>query len=177
MSKGFDFYRIKMAFRAEAENGAIVPVKTEDLVMATCYAEAESIAYNLMDGKDQFGDVTYEIIKTKIINVLYNDTFKTDENMVCGLISYYFEEPEDTEVGLYAVSAVLSFMDEKTGKIKPQKETIYIPACSPNQAISNASKYLEEVYYSAENFTIRNVKYDNAQSVLVTKEVHASNVA
>lgn len=177
MSKGSDFYRIKMAFKAEADNGAIVPVKTEDLVMATCYTEAEKIAYKLMEGKDQFGEVSYEIVKTKISSVLYNETFQTDEVLICGLFTYYFEEPEDTEVGLYAVAAIINFMDEKTGKLKPQKETIYLPAESPRQAIANATAYIDDVFSTADSYTIRNVKYDKAQSVMVTQEVHKANVA
>ena len=99
MSKDFEFYRIKMAYKAEDANGAIALMKTEDLVMATCYTEAETIAYKLMEGKDQFGEVSYEIVKTKISEVLYNETFATDEELICGLFTYYFEEPEDTEVG------------------------------------------------------------------------------
>lgn len=177
MNKGFDFYRIKMAFKAEAENGAIVPVKTEDLVMATCYTEAEKIAYKLMEDKDQFGEVSYEIIKTKISDVLYNETFETDHELVCGLVSYYFEEPEDTEVGLYAVSAIINFMDEKTGELKPLKKTIYLPAESPRQAIVNATAYIDNIFDTADSYTIRNVKYDKAQSVMVTQEVHKANVA
>ena len=176
MSNNFNYYRIKMAFKAEDENGAIVPVKTEDLVMATCYTEAEKIAYKLMEGKDQFGDVSYEIIKTKIDNVLYNETFCIDETLICGLFSYYFEEPEDTEVGLYAVTAIINCMDEKTGKLKPQKETIYLPAESPRQAIADALSYLNE-HISCDSFTIRNVKYDKAQSVMVTPETHQANIA
>ncbi len=177
MDKEFDFYRIKMAYRDEADNGAIVPVKTEDLVMATCYTEAEKIAYKLMEGKDLFGDVSYEIVKTKISSVIYNDTFQTDHNLICGLISYYFEEPEDTEVGLYAVSAIINFLDEKSGKLKPQKETIYLPADSPRQAIANATAYIDSTFMDADSYTIRNVKYDKAQSVMVTPEVHKANVA
>lgn len=176
MNKEFEFYRIKMAFKTEDENGAIIPVKTEDLVMATCYTEAEKIAYRLMEGKDQFGDVTYEIIKTKITNIVYNNTFQTDETLISGLISYYFEEPEDTEVGLYAVSANVNYIDEKTGKIKPQKETIYLPAESPRQAIVNASTYMNNVFSTADGYTIRNVKYDKAQSVMVTQPVHQANI-
>ena len=177
MSKGFDSYRIKMAFKAEAENGAIEPTKTEDLVMATCYTEAEKIAYKLMEGKDRFGEVSYEITKTKISSVLYNDTFQTDENLICGLFSYYFEEPEDTEVGLYAVSAIIYFVVEKTGKLKPQKETIYLPAKSPRQAIANTVEYINVFIPNADSYTIRNVKYDKAQSVMVTPEVHTANIA
>lgn len=176
MNKGFDFYRIKMAYKAEADNGAIVPVKTEDLVMATCYTEAESIAYKLMEDKTQFGDVSYEITKTKISEVLYNDTFQTDENLICGLISYYFEEPEDTEVGLYAVSAIINFIDEKTGKNKPQKETFYVPATTPQNAIKAVTTLIDDSYSTADSYTIRNVKYDKAQSVMVTPETHQANL-
>lgn len=176
MSKGFDFYRIKMAFKDEAENGAIVPVKTEDLVMATGYTEAEKITYKLMEGKDRYGDVNYEITKTKIKEVVYNNTFLTDEELICGLISYYSEEPEDTEVGLYAVAAIVCFMDEKSGKVKPQKETFYIPAESPNQAIEYTNQFIREAYSTCDSFTIRNVKYDKAQSVMVTPEIHQANV-
>lgn len=177
MSENFDYYRIKMAFKAEDENGAIVPVKTEDLVMATSYTEAEKIAYKLMEDKDEFGDVSYEIFKTKITNILYNDTFKTDDVLVCGLFSYYFEEPEDTEVGLYAVSAILNFIDEKTGKLKPHKGTIYLPAESPRQAIAEATTYINDAYPTVDSYTIRNVKYDKAESVMVTPAVHKTNIA
>ena len=41
--------------------------------MATCYTEAEQIAYKLTEGKDEFGDVDVEIVRTKISEVAYND--------------------------------------------------------------------------------------------------------
>lgn len=176
MSKDFEFYRIKMAYKAEDANGAIALMKTEDLVMATCYTEAETIAYKLMEGKDQFGEVSYEIVKTKISEVLYNETFATDEELICGLFTYYFEEPEDNEVGLYAVSAIINFMDEKTGDIKPQKKTIYLPADSPHRAIGAADEFINDAYPEADSYAIRNVKYDKAQSVMVTQQVHQANV-
>ena len=98
--------------------------------MATCYTEAEQIAYKLTEGKDEFGDVDVEIVRTKISEVAYNDTFATDTELICGLISYFFEESEDTEVGLYQVSLVYYDVDEKTGKTKSSNSTIYVPAYS-----------------------------------------------
>lgn len=174
MDKSFNFYRIKMAFKDEANDGAIIPVKTEDLVMATCYSEAEQIAYRLMEGKDRFGDVTYEICKTKIDKIYFNDTFSVDDNLVCGLVSYYFKEDLDTEVGLYSVDAIVYLIDEKTGKTKATKAVIYIPASSSSEAIRSAKKIISDEYPSSD-YCVRNVKYDKAQSVMVTPEVHQSN--
>ena len=50
MSKDFNYFRIKMAYKGTNDLGAIVPIKSEDLVMATCYTEAEQIAYKLTEG-------------------------------------------------------------------------------------------------------------------------------
>lgn len=86
MSKDFNYFRIKMAYKGTNDLGAIVPIKSEDLVMATCYTEAEQIAYKLTEGKDEFGDVDVEIVRTKISEVAYNDTFATDTELICGLI-------------------------------------------------------------------------------------------
>lgn len=174
MKQEFNFYRIKMAFRDEAVDGAIVPVKTEDLVMATCYSEAEQIAYRLMEGKDRFGNVAYEITKTKIEKVYYNNTFHTDDTLTGGLITYFFEEDIDTEVGLYAVDAVVYILDEKTGKTKANRVVIYVPASYSSEAIKDAKNIISDEYTGCD-FCVRNVKYDRAQSVMVTPETHQSN--
>lgn len=92
MSKGFNYFRIKMAYKGTNDQGAIVTIKSEDLVMATCYTEAEQIAYKLAEGKDEFGEVDIEIVRTKIAEVAYNDTFVTDTELICGLISYFLRK-------------------------------------------------------------------------------------
>lgn len=137
MSKDFKYFRIKMSYQGTDATGAIVPIKTEDIVMAVCYSDAEAIAYKLAEGKNEYGEVDIEIVKTKISEIAYNDTFATDTELIGGLISYYFEESEDTEVGLYQVSLVYFNLDEKTGKIKNEKSTIYVPAYSSSEAIEN----------------------------------------
>lgn len=175
MNTTFNFYRIKMAYQDTDDKGAVVLFKTEDLVMATCYTEAETIAYELSAGKDKFGNVEIEILKTKISEVVYNDTFVTDTALTCGLITYYFEEDENTTVGLYAVSVVYREINEKNGKEKRTTETIYVPAYSSKEAIDNTNDFLKLVGETRE-WTIPNVKFDKAQSVLVTSDVHQHNV-
>ena len=179
MSKDFNYFRIKMAYKGTNDLGAIVPIKSEDLVMATCYTEAEQIVrmtgvfVSLANFK--IGDVDVEIVRTKISEVAYNDTFATDTELICGLISYFFEESEDTEVGLYQVSLVYYDVDEKTGKTKSSNSTIYVPAYSSSEAIENIRTYLKQAGETRE-YTIRNVKYDKAQSVMVTPETHQNNI-
>lgn len=124
MSKDFNYFRIKMAYKGANDLGAIVPIKSEDLVMATCYTEAEQIAYKLAEGKDEFGDVDIEIVRTKISEVAYNDTFATDTELICGLISYFFEESEDTEVGLYCIKYLLFIMMWTKRLVKPKVPTV-----------------------------------------------------
>lgn len=174
MSKDFKYFRIKMSYQGTNAMGAIVSIKTEDLVMAVCYSDAEAIAYKLAEDKNEFGEVDIEVIKTKITEIAYNDTFSTDTELIRGLISYYFEESEDSEVGLYQVSLVYLNLDEKTGKVKNEKGTIYVPAYSSPEAIDNVRDYLKQVGETRE-YIIRNVKYDKAQSVMVTPEVHKNN--
>lgn len=175
MSKDFNFFRIKMSYKGTDDIGAIVTIKSEDIVMATCYSEAEAIAYKLAEDKNDFGDVDIEILKTKISEIAYNSTFAVDTELICGLISYFFEESEDTEVGLYQVSLVYYNVDEKNGKVKTENSTIYVPAYSSAKAIENVRTYLKQVGEQRE-YTIRNVKYDKAQSVMVTPDTHQNNI-
>lgn len=169
------FYRIKLTYKGEANDGAIVTVKSETLVMAVNYTDAETIAVELMKGHDSFGEVTYEIVQTKIEDVLYNEVFETDGNLVCGLIEYFFSESEDTETGLYAVTAIGAYYDNHD-KEKNERHTFYVPATSPSNAVKFVTKFISDKYTQWHNFTIRSVKYDNASSVMVTPEIHQMNV-
>lgn len=174
MENTYNFYRIKMSYKGEDATGAIASIKTEDLVMATCYSEAEKLVYALMEGVKTYGEVSYEILKNKnISNILFNNTFNVDNHEICGLVNYYFEEAKETETGLYAVTADVYTVNEKTGKTTSAKETVYMPATSPNHAIKICSEYLEGIF---GDFIIRHVKYDNAQSVFVTPSAHSANL-
>lgn len=43
MSKETEFYRIKMTYQGEKEDGGIDTIKSEDLVMASNYTDAEKL--------------------------------------------------------------------------------------------------------------------------------------
>lgn len=177
MGKDSEFYRIKMTYQGEKEDGGLDTIKSEDLVMAVNYTDAEKIAFKLMEDKaiDDMESVKYEIIKTKITDVIYNNTFVTDVNLIGGLFMYYFEEGESTEVGLYSVQVIYIELKEN-GKEKRSTETLYIPATTPQEAASLINSYLKDVG-ETRNWIIRNVKFDKAQTVLVTKEKHQKDVA
>lgn len=122
MSKDFNYFRIKMAYKGTNDLGAIVPIKSEDLVMATCYTEAEQIAYKLAEGKDEFGDVDIEIVRTKISEVAYNDTFATDTELICGLISYFLKKVKIQRLGY--IKCLLFIMTWTKRLVKPKAPTV-----------------------------------------------------
>lgn len=122
MSKDFNYFRIKMAYKGTNDLGAIVPIKSEDLVMATCYTEAEQIAYKLAEGKDEFGDVDIEIVRTKISEVAYNDTFATDTELICGLISYFLKKVKIQKLG--CIKYLLFIMMWTKRLVKPKVPTV-----------------------------------------------------
>lgn len=122
MSKDFNYFRIKMAYKGANDLGAIVPIKSEDLVMATCYTEAEQIAYKLAEGKDEFGDVDIEIVRTKISEVAYNDTFATDTELICGLISYFLKKVKIQKLG--CIKYLLFIMMWTKRLVKPKVPTV-----------------------------------------------------
>ena len=115
---GLDYYRIKTEWVSEADNGELQKTKTEELVLATSYTEAETVAHSIADvqSRGKFGSVNIEIIKTKINDVLINDILAQEEGTTAGLICSYFQESDESGVGLYAVKIVNFYIDEKSGK-------------------------------------------------------------
>lgn len=78
MNNGMDFYRLRFEFMGEDETGKLITKKQEDLVIAVNYTDAETIALEIMNdmGMTQFDDrVKYEIIKTKISEIMLTDVF------------------------------------------------------------------------------------------------------
>ena len=95
MEQGSFFFRIKMEWIREAHDGTLQKAKTEELAYVTTYTEAEKIAYALINDEDRtkYGIVNYEIMKTKISEMLYNETLEHDDVLVGGLVLKYFTEP------------------------------------------------------------------------------------
>lgn len=121
MSKDFKYFRIKMSYQGTDATGAIVPIKTEDIVMAVCYSDAEAIAYKLAEGKNEYGEVDIEIVKTKISEIAYNDTFATDTELIGGLISYYLKNQKTLKLDYIKFLWFTSIWMKKRAKSKMKK--------------------------------------------------------
>lgn len=168
-----NYYRIKTTWLGEhSEGGDLVKRKTEELVLATSYTEAEKVAYALLkkENRTQFSDdINIEIIKTKIKDVIYNDNLQKDEEPICGLVTCYFEEGDETGVGLYGVKVMFLNIDAKSGKEKRSHETIYLPACSNADATKRVAEHLKS---SPVDHVIRDAKFDPAVAILWPIDVY-----
>lgn len=174
---GFDFYRIKTEWTAERESGDLAKVKTEELVYASSYTEAEEVALAISDkeNRTQFSTVNIEIIKTKINELVLTPTLKQDPELTLGLVCNYFEEGEDTGVGLYSVKVMFIEIDEKTGKEKRSNDNIYVPAISNSDATEFVKKYLKKVG-ETRDFIVRDTKFDKAEAIFWPTDVHQEKV-
>lgn len=171
MTQGFDYYRIKTEWLSEKDTGDLMKKKTEELVLASSYAEAEKVAYAI--GEDQqrsrFSSIKPEIIRTKIDDILFNDALEHEEGkLIEGLVENYFTESEDTGMGLYAVKVMFIDIDEKTAKEKRTTETIYAPAKTNIDAANFVENYLKG---TGRDFTIRDTKFDKAEAIFWPTEI------
>lgn len=171
MKTGFDYYRIKMQWKAELEDGSLEKIKTEDLVYASSYSEAERMAYSLIETQNRTKhDEIYslEIIKTKIVDMLFNNTLDHDNELVGGMVYNFFPTIANGE-GFYAVKVEIITIDEKTAKEKKNTETILTPAMDYNDAGARVIKHL-----GTEDAVVRDVKFDKAESILWPNDIFQS---
>ena len=163
---GFNYYRIKTNWLAEKEGGDLTKTRTEELVFATSYSEAERLAYDLIEryGRGQYATPEIEIVKTKIKELIYDSILQTEEGATSGLICCFFEEGEDTGVGLYQVKVYYTEVDEKTGKEKHSTEAIFIPAHSNSSATQQVLNFLEKVG-ETRDYIVRDTKFDKAEAI------------
>ena len=164
---GLRYFRIKTEWMAEGENGALGKTKTEELVLATSYTEAEAAAYAIAENQNRtrFG--------SKISDVICNEILESGETLMQGLVEQYFEEGEDSGVGLYAVKIIEFILDEVTGVTKRTTETLYVPALSNADATSRINKLLSK---TLSEYVIRDVKFDKAAAIYWPVEVYQSKL-
>lgn len=168
MKNSFNYYRIKTEWVTESADGSLQKVKTEELVYASSYTEAEKVAYALVEeyNRTRYADVKIEIIKTKITELLFNDVLSHDEELICGMVNNYFSEAEDSGVGIYSVKLMIITIDEKSGKEIKTSETIFTPASSNTDAASKIA-----AAYQMSDYVIRDIKFDKAEAVLWPHEI------
>lgn len=175
MKSSLDFYRIKTEWVKEEETGGLAKVKTEELVLATSYTEAEKVAYEISSdqSRTQFGSMSLEIVKTKINDVLFNDVLIQDNQTTCGLICNFFEESEESGVGLYMVKVIIFTLDEKSGKTKRSNQDFFVPATSNVDAAQRVKSHLQNRML---DFVIRDTKFDKAEAIYWPADVHQNKV-
>ncbi len=170
------YFRIKTEWLDMNDVGALGKVKTEELVMAYNYTEAETTAHAIVEdqNRDAMGGVSIEIIKTKIEDVTFNDVLHQDEGLLNGLVCNYFKEDAASGVGLYVVTVVIFEPNEKTGQIKSSKETIYMPALSNSDAVTRVNAYFKKG--APVDYVVRDVKFDNAAAIYWPQSIHQEKV-
>lgn len=170
--KELSYFRIKTECVVELPDSSLAKKKIEELVLATNYTEAEALTHALIASlnRTQFGSVSYEIIKTKIEDVQFNDVLAQDEavgNFACNC----FAEDESTGVGLYTVKVDFFTVDERTAKEKKTTENYYVPALSNADATDRIERYLGT---STSDFVIRDAKFDKAEAIYWPLDVQKS---
>ena len=174
---GFNFYRIKTEWTSEQEGGALKKTKTEELVYASSYTEAEKVAYDLIERceRTRFGDANFEIIKTKISELLWDNILVLDTNPIDGLVMDFFEESDSTGVGMYQVRVLFTEIDEKTAKEKRSTENIFIPARSNSEAANAVLSYLKKTGDNRD-YVVRDTRFDKAEAILWPADVRANKI-
>lgn len=168
-----NYFRLKTTWTAEKEDGGLEKVTTEELVLAETFGNAEEILYALAEtqNRTQYAPIAYDIVKTKIEDVIWNDSLTADENLVHGLCMNFFSQPEDSGMGLYAVKIMYVERDERTAKDKRTQEIVYVPANSNLAASECVEAYLKK-QGETRYHVIRDVKYDKVEAILWPVDVY-----
>ena len=168
-----NFYRIKTEWLAELEDKSLAKAKTEELVRAVNYTDAEKLAYALVEKYDRakFGSVSIEIIKTKISEIICTPSLETEEETTAGLMCSFFSDASTTEVGLYQVKVVYTNVDEKSGKVKYSSEDIYVPAESSADAVGLLNNYLQKMG-EMRDYVVRRVSFDKVEAIYWSPEYY-----
>lgn len=162
------YYRIKMTFPVIGESGKPTKVKADDIVAAVNYTDAEKVAMLLIrnQGRDENGDVEYEIVKTKIDELFPSNLLIVDHDTVfVGRAYAGFDDSEGCTDGLYQVKLRHEEGLNDKGERTFKTETVWVIAKSSDHA-----KEIAETRFDGLGCIIREIKYDPAESIIVPKE-------
>ncbi len=164
MDKTLLMFRLKLQYKSEnQETGEIEKTKTEVLTQCVCYADAEEVAYKLMEQyhMDKFEPCVYDIIKTKIeaTDIYGNASMQIDTSYtISSLYQHYFD---NEDCGLYEVETIV--YGDKEAKEKDLKRTLYIPANDVSDAMNKAQSILQKEGFDLNNCLIPSAKLDKAK--------------
>lgn len=164
-------FKIKTTWLKETpESGAAAKVKTEELVEATSFTEAEKVAYAIAEREGRMyldDEVDINIQRVDGFTLLYQPVMERDEELVENLVCLYFDIDKGDEVGLYNVKVVTSEIDEKC-KVKQYTHNLLVPASSNGEA-SKLAKLHAKKYMASPDAIVKDVKFNNASALYLTQ--------
>lgn len=165
MNTPTNFYRIKMSWLHTNAEGKEEKLKTEDLVEATCYTEAEKIAHALVreQQRDAIQEPEYEIVKTKVEYLRMSNILQVDGPLQ-SLMYAYFNDAEGCTDGLYSVKVRYEEGLNDKGDRTFRTKTVWVIARSSDHA-----KDLAERRYDGLGPIVREIKFDPTESIIVPK--------
>lgn len=166
------YFRVKIEGLYETDDKSLQKSKPEYLVEACNYTDAESIATTLASPCADFGDVNIEIVKTKIQTIIGSEVSQKQESLLAGHIYTFYEETEDSGVGMYGVKVLFITIDERTGKEKKTNEMFYVSAYSNTNAAERVVRFLE-TNDPMRTFVVRDIKFDKVEGVLFTPDTYS----
>lgn len=169
-----NLYRIKFDYYVEDAKNIPLPKKEETLVQAMNYTDAEAVALKLQENmRSVRPEVRYEILKTRISDLIYTNVLSVDPDLKQGLITYYFDQEEES-AGLFAVTVIYTETLDN-GRIRKTKEEIYVAAENPGNALGYVNSYLKYIG-ETRDWVTRNVKFEKVSSILVSPETYKKDL-
>lgn len=161
--------------RENPTTGAAEKYKTDELVEAQSFSEAETVGFAITEQEQRFklGDVDINIKRIdNISEILHNPrVLVTSDELLQGLTYSYLEGEEDSGEGLYTVKAIFTETTEN-GKEKKIPETFLVPASSNGEATRIVTDHIAK--RDMRNFVIRDAKFDKASALLLTPKTYES---
>jgi hypothetical protein len=169
-------FRITTAWlRENPETGAAEKIKTDELVEAQNFTEAETVGFAITEHEQRFklGDVDINIKRIdNITEIIHNsEVLATSDELIQGLTYSFFEGEEDSGEGLYNVKVVFTETGEN-GKDKKITETYLVPASSNGEATQIVTNRIKKL--DSRIFVVRDAKFDKASAILLTPKTFQS---
>lgn len=165
------YFKTASVLTEEQPDGGLENIKREFLIEAITFGDAENSAIVFLNDMTNFKETicVEKVEKSKISDLLFNDSFEVDKEVKHGLIEYSLSEGS----ALYAVEVEYSEENDK-GKLKKSKDTVWCPAVSPTDAISLVDDYLHPI--EQRDYEIKGVKYSKISHVMVLPETYQKHV-
>lgn len=161
------YFRIKMAFPFQNEQGKTEKLKVEDIVYAVNYTDAENVAVALIhnDHRAEIEEPEYEIVKTKISDLRPSKLLLLNKDQTfAGLVQASFDNQESSCDGLYQVKVNHIDGEDKDGYPTYKTDAVWVFASSSDHAGELAMKR-----WDGCSPKILKVEYDKAESIIVPK--------